>query len=131
MDYFNPPHPPAYVTIVDDVGGEFYEYLIRMHKYRLNGTRVALIKCHSACTMALSLPHVCVYPHSVLKFHAAYYEDSKEIAKRETKILFDMYPIAVQQKLGSLEKEFKTLTGKQLIQLGVRSCSSTVRADRS
>ena len=131
MEYFNSPYPPAVVTIVDDSGGEFQEYLIRMHKYRLNGTKVALVNCRSACTMALSLPNVCVYPHSVLKFHAAYYEDTKQIAERETKIIFQMYPVAVRQKLGSLEREFKTLTGKQLIQLGVSSCSSKVRADRS
>ena len=135
MDFFNPQliqhTPPAIVTIVDDAGGEFYEYMVRMNKYRTSGAQVALIKCRSACTMALSLPNVCVYPHSVLKFHAAYYEDSKHIAERETKILFNMYPVAVQQKLGSLEREFKTLTGKQLIQLGVRSCSLVAKADRS
>jgi hypothetical protein len=126
-----PPSPPALVTIIDDSGGGFYEYMVKMHKYRMNGTKVALINCRSACTMALSLPNVCVYPRSVLKFHAAYYEDTKEIAERETKMLLQMYPEKVRQKLGSLDREFKTLTGKQLIQLGISSCSLVAKADRS
>lgn len=126
-DYMNPPPPPSIVVVQKDFGGEFYSYLLQTEKYRKTNQKIALIRCSSACTMALSLENVCVYPHSVLAFHAAYYEDSKHIAKRETNYIFGMYPKKVQEKLGSLEKDFKFLNGRQLIDLGIKACSLKVK----
>lgn len=126
-DYMNPPPLPSVVIVQNDVGGEFYSYLLQTEKYRKTNQKIVLISCRSACTMALSLKNVCVYPHSVLAFHAAYYEDSKEIAKRETNYIFSMYPKKVQERLSSLEKDFKKLSGSELIKLGVKACSLKVK----
>ena len=38
---------------------------------------VQLHECRSACTMALGLPNVCVFPDSLLKFHQAYNWETK------------------------------------------------------
>lgn len=121
--YLSPPPMPAAAYIVDR-GGYVEHYKTQTELYRQTGQKLVLLECNSACTMALSLPRdqVCVYSYSKLKFHAAYNETTKEIAQIETDKLFGMYPPRIQQKLGKLEKEFKTLTGTQLIQLGVKAC---------
>lgn len=121
-DYMNPPPPPSIVIVQKDAGGEFYSYLLQTKKYIKTNQKIALISCRSACTMALSLKNVCVYPHSVLAFHAAYYEDTKEIANVETQMIFSLYPAKVRARLGKLERDFKTLSGKELIDMGIRSC---------
>ena len=72
--------------------------------------------------MALSLNNVCVFPNSILGFHAAYYEDTKKIADTETRILLSMYPTKVRNKLGELGRDMKMLSGRELIDMGVRSC---------
>lgn len=119
--YLNPP-PPNVPAIIVDGGGLVEQYRQQTAIYRLTGQQLKLVNCRSACTMALSLPNACVYPHSVLKFHAAYDARTKKIHPGETQRIFAMYPVKVQQKLVSLEREYKTLTGRQLISLGVKSC---------
>ena len=121
--YLSPPPMPHTAYIVDR-GGIVIQYKTQTELYRRTGQKLVLLECNSACTMALSLPRdqVCVYSYSKLKFHAAYREDTKEISERSTAELFSMYPPKIQQKLGKLEKEFKTLTGNQLIALGVKPC---------
>lgn len=121
--YLNPPPMPAPVHVIDR--GRYVEkYKTQTELYRRTGQKLVLIKCNSACTMALSLPkdQVCVHTYSKLRFHAAYDERTKAIAPKETAELFSMYPPSIQKKLGKLEKEFKTLTGQQLIALGVKAC---------
>lgn len=118
-DYLSPHSNPA---IVIDGGGLVEEYQRQTEYYRRTGFQIKLVNCRSACTMALSLPTVCVYPNSILKFHAAYDVNTKHIASKETAELFDMYPTKVKMALGKLERKYKTLTGKQLIKLGIRSC---------
>jgi len=123
VDYLNPPAMPMPAHIIDR-GGYVEKYKTQTELYRRTGQKLVLLECNSACTMALSLPRdqVCVYSYSKLKFHAAYDESTKQVAPKETAELFSMYPIKIQQKLGSLEKNFKTLTGQQLIKLGVKAC---------
>lgn len=122
-DYLNPPQMPTPAHIIDR-GGYVEKYKQQTEIFRRSGQKIVLIECNSACTMALSLPYeqVCVYSYSKLKFHAAYDQDTRQIATKETAALFSMYPLQIQQKLGTLEKEFKTLTGQQLIKLGIRAC---------
>jgi hypothetical protein len=62
---------PAPVVVTKDVGGSVVDYQAQTARYRLSGREVKLHGCRSACTMALSLPNVCVYPDSTLKFHLA------------------------------------------------------------
>jgi hypothetical protein len=84
-----------------------------------------LIYCRSACTMALSLPNACVFPHSKLYFHMAYNPYTKERLQRESDELFATYPTKVRARLGRLTPESRMLGGAELISLGVPECGKT------
>jgi hypothetical protein len=72
--------------------------------------------------LALSLPNVCVYPSSLLKFHKAYNANTRAVDEGVSAELFRSYPAAVQARLGGLTREYRVLTGRELIALGMREC---------
>lgn len=112
------------VVVVKDFGGYVNEYAAQTEIYRRTNREVRIHECHSACTMALSLPNVCVYPSSVFKFHQAY-DPRNHITNWEiSDQLFNTYPVAVRERLGTLTKRFTILKGEELIQLGVRECGA-------
>jgi hypothetical protein len=123
LSYLDPPPLPAAVVVTKDVGGYVDEYRARTDLYRVQDREVRLHECRSACTLALSLPNVCVYRDSVVKFHAAYDPRNKAINWDETQKLFSTYPAPVQARLGTLTREYKVLSGAELISLGVRDCN--------
>ena len=106
-----------------DVGGLVTDYQARTELYRSQNREVRLHECRSACTLALSLPNVCVYPDSTLKFHQAYNEATKEADLGVSGELWSAYPPAVRDKLGNLTRQYKVLRGSELIALGVRNCN--------
>ncbi len=124
MGYLHPPPSPAPVVVQKDVGGLVSDYKAVTEMYRRENREVRLHECRSACTLALSLPNVCVYPSSVLKFHAAYHRDTKQVDQGVSSELFDAYPQAVRARLGYLTREYRALSGRELINLGVRDCSN-------
>ncbi len=124
MAYLDPPPFPAPVVVLKDVGGVVSDYEARTEQYRREGREVRLHECRSACTMALSLPNVCVYPTSVLKVHKAYDWNTKVRDEGVSAQLFAAYPEAVQARLGGLTTEYRALTGVELIGLGVRDCNA-------
>lgn len=75
LSYLYPPPQPAPVIVTKDVGGLVSDYRDRTAQYRAEYREVRLRECRSACTLALSLPNVCVFPSSLLKFHQAYNAD--------------------------------------------------------
>ncbi len=103
------------------------DYEARTEDYRRENREVRLHECRSACTLALSLPNVCVYPDAKLKFHQAYNELTREADLGVSARLFDSYPTAVRGRLGYLTRQYKVLSGVELIALGVRDCA---RGDR-
>jgi hypothetical protein len=105
------------------VGGLVSDYRAFTEVYRRENREVRLHECRSACTLALSLPNVCVYPSSVLKFHSAYHRDTKQVDPFVSAELFNSYPEAVRRRLGSLTREYRSLSGRELIALGVRDCT--------
>ena len=105
-----------------DVGGLVSDYMAQTERYRAEGREVRLHECRSACTLALSLPNVCVYPSSLLKFHKAYDQNTRIADESVSRLLFASYPGAVQARLGGLTREYHVLTGTELIGLGVRNC---------
>jgi hypothetical protein len=107
-----------------DVGGFVADYQSQTEIYRLSGREVLLHECRSACTLALSLPNVCVYKDSTLKFHSAYDSRDHAINPLISQQLFDSYPAAVRVRLGTLTREYKVLRGYELIALGVRDCDA-------
>lgn len=125
MPYLLPPPGPAPVIVQKDVGGLVTDYQRQTEIYRREGREVRLMECRSACTMALSLPNVCVYPASVLRFHQAYNRDTKEVDHRVSDELFGTYPEAVRRRLGYLTRQYRSLSGSELIELGVRDCNET------
>ncbi|MDF2115639.1 hypothetical protein PY365_08665 [Roseiarcaceae bacterium H3SJ34-1] len=122
MGYLSPPPAPAPVVVVKDVGGLVSDYQAQTRIYRAEGREVRLMECRSACTLALSLPNVCVYPWSVLKFHTAYNQNTKEIDAGVSSELFNSYPEPVRARLGYLTRNYRNLSGEELIDLGIRDC---------
>ena len=127
MGYLSPPPSPQPVVVYKDVGGLVSDYEARTEDYRRENREVRLHECRSACTLALSLPNVCVYPDAKLKFHQAYNELTREADLGVSARLFDSYPAAVRDRLGYLTRQYKVLSGVELIALGVRDCA---RGDR-
>ena len=122
LAYLDPPPFPAPVVVMKDVGGFVSEYQAQTARFRQEGREVRLHECRSACTLALSLPNVCVYPSSLLKFHKAYNANTRAVDEGVSGELFRSYPAAVQARLGGLTREYKVLTGRELIALGMREC---------
>lgn len=133
MGYLSPPPSPAPVIVYKDVGGLVTDYEAQTEQYRRENREVRLHECRSACTLALSLPNVCVYPDAKVKFHQAYNEITRETDYGVSAKLFASYPAAVQARLGYLTREYRVLSGTELIALGMRNCnggSETMIASR-
>jgi hypothetical protein len=113
---------PAPVIVMKDVGGPVADYQRQTAIYRALEREVRLYECRSACTMALGLPNVCVYPGSVLKFHLAYDPRNHQTNPEVSQQLFESYPAAVRARLGTLTRNYKVLSGSELIKLGIRDC---------
>ena len=124
MTYLNPPPAPAPVIVMKDLGGFVRDYEAQTALYRQTDREVRVHECHSACTLALSLPNVCVYPNSIFKFHQAYNLRNHQTDFGVSQQLFDSYPAAVRARLGTLTRKFKILSGTELISLGVRDCNT-------
>ena len=123
LGYLTPPPAPAPVIVYKDVGGLVSEYEAQTEIYRRDNREVRLHECRSACTMALSLPNVCVYPDAQVKFHQAYNAITRETDYGVSAQLFAAYPEAVQARLGHLTRQYHVLSGLELIALGVRNCN--------
>jgi hypothetical protein len=127
LGYLSPPPSPAPVIVFKDVGGLVSDYEAQTEIYRRENREVRLHECRSACTMALSLPNVCVYPDAKVKFHQAYNAITREIDQSVSTRLFGYYPEAVQNRLDHLTREYRILTGSELIALGVKNCDGDNR----
>ena len=112
------------VVVVKDFGGYVNEYAAQTELYRRTGREVRIHECHSACTMALSLPNMCVYKDSIFKFHQAYDPRNHVTNWSVSDELFHTYPEAVRDRLGTLTKRFTILRGTELIDLGIRDCTA-------
>ncbi len=123
MGYLSPPPNPAPVIVYKDTGGLVSDYEAQTALYRRQNREVRLHECRSACTLALSLPNVCVYPDAQVKFHQAYNALTQEVDLGVSAMLFKSYPAPVQARLGYLTRQYKVLSGRELIALGMRNCN--------
>lgn len=114
---------PAPVIVMKDVGSPVADYQSETAIYRASEREVRLHECRSACTIALGLPNVCVYPDSMLKFHFAYDPRNHQTNPQVSQQLFESYPAAVRARLGTLTRNYKVLSGSELIKLGIRDCN--------
>jgi hypothetical protein len=124
MTYLHPPPGDAPVVVFKDVGGYVDQYDRQTSLYFQTNREVRLHECRSACTLALALPNVCVYPDSLLKFHKAYNPETRDANDSVSDAMMAAYPVAVRQRLGQLTRHYKVLTGSELIRLGVRDCNA-------
>jgi hypothetical protein len=124
MGYLYPPPGDGPVIVMKDVGGDVHAYSAQTTAYIQSGRQVRLHECRSACTLALAVPNVCVYPDSVLRFHKAYNPITKATNEDVSNAMLSAYPPAVRQRLGVLTRQYKSLTGSELIRLGVRDCNA-------
>ena len=124
MSYLYPPPGDAPVVVYKDVGGYVDQYDRQTALYFQTNREVRLHECRSACTLALALPNVCVYPDSLLKFHKAYNPQTRDANDFVSDAMMAAYPVAVRQRLGQLTRNYKVLTGSELIRLGVRDCNA-------
>jgi len=124
MSYLYPPPGDAPVVVVKDVGGYVDQYDRQTALYFQTNREVRLHECRSACTLALALPNVCVYPDSLLKFHKAYNPETRDANDSVSDAMMAAYPVAVRQRLGQLTRNYKVLTGSELIRLGIRDCNA-------
>ena len=124
MGYLHPPPGDAPVIVIKDVGGDVREYSAMTTAYIRAGREVRLHECRSACTLALAVPNVCVYPDGVLRFHKAYNPITRATNEDVSNAMLSAYPLAVRQRLGLLTRQYTSLTGSELIRLGVRDCNA-------
>ena len=126
-DFTLPPeHGP--VVIVEDGGGLVTEYEAAFWRYYAQNRRV-IIKgsCRSACILALGEPNVCIYRSAVVKAHMAYEQRTGVLRPDVTNQMMKYLPWRVSAQLkGRLGVNYTTLTGSQLIQLGVSECPSRI-----
>jgi len=123
LGYLSPPPNPQPVIVYKDTGGLVSDYEAVTELYRRQNREVRLHECRSACTLALSLPNVCVYPDAQVKFHQAYNALTREVDLGVSAKLFNSYPAPVQARLGYLTRQYKVLSGRELIALGMRNCN--------
>ena len=73
-------------------------------------------------------------PDSVLKFHKAYNPITKQANEPVSAAMMAAYPAAVRERLGTLTRNYKVLTGSELIRLGdprMRQAATAARHGRA
>jgi len=120
----------AVVRIKDDEGGNIGAYWSRFMEIRTAGDRVVIDgACSSACTMVLGIvpqDRICVTPHAVLGFHAAYrgFLGFRVINGPATRTLMNLYPNPIRRWItrnGGLGSKMIYLSGRQLFAM-YRKC---------
>jgi hypothetical protein len=119
----------SFIVIREDGGGLVEKYAWFAMKYNERGDKIEVkIKgsCRSACTLALGVKNVCVYPTAVVQWHHAYNFDTGAIMVEYDNLMLGAIPSKIADQVrGKLSREFTnaaTLTGVDLINLGVKEC---------
>ena len=123
-----PNHAP--VVITEDGGGLVQKYLDQAYRYAIEKREVQIAgSCRSACVLALAIDKVCVWPEAEVKVHHAYDRDTGRIRYDVTNLMTSALPKKIQQRLeGNIRVDYwpgATMTGEELISLGVRRCDLT------
>jgi hypothetical protein len=127
FDFITPPDPPKPVIILDDRGGRVNDYMKAAQEYAAEGREVRIVGlCWSACSLALSVPNVCVGSMATVMFHDAYDRKSGKVNLSVTIDLLNQLPKNIRDKVSkTIQKDFhadSTLDASALIKLGVRKC---------
>ena len=127
--FINSPPNLQPVIITEDGGGLVESYQSAAARYRVENRRVEIRgSCRSACTMALSVPNVCVGPRAVVKWHMAYDRDTKEVRRDITDQMVAAMPPRIRDRIeGRIQVKYNpeaTLDYVELRNLGVKDCNS-------
>lgn len=127
FDFITPPDPPKPVIILDDRGGRVSDYMKAAQEYATERREVRIIGlCWSACSLALSVPNVCVGSMATVMFHDAYDLKSGKVNLSVTMDLLNQLPKNIRDKVSkTIQKDFRadsSLDASALIKLGVRKC---------
>ena len=127
FDFLLPPDNLRPVIILNDRGGRISDYEAMANRYTLEGREVRIIGfCWSACSLALSVPNVCVGSMATVMFHDAYDPKTGKVTPEATKVLVDRLPFKVKAAVsGKIKKNFSseaTFDAQALVKLGIRKC---------
>jgi len=108
FDFILPPDDVKPIIILDDRGGRVSAYIKATQNYTDQGREVRIIGlCWSACSLALSVPNVCVGPMATVMFHDAYYLKSGKTDPAATKGQLNWLPVKIQKVVdGRIQKIF-------------------------
>ena len=103
-----PPEPPKPIIILDDRGGRVSDYMNAAQKYKEQAREVRIIGlCWSACSLALSVPNVCVGSMATVMFHDAYNLNTGQVDMSVTKILLNYLPDKIKTNISkTIQKIF-------------------------
>lgn len=129
--FLSPPPDSAPVVITNDGGGLVTHYEEMAWRYRMEGRRVEIRgSCRSACTLALSVPNVCVGPGAMVKFHHAYEVQTRVAREDVTSRMLSQMPSAVQNEVyGKIRVNYAPgaiLDYGKLRSLGISDCNDPV-----
>jgi hypothetical protein len=115
------------VVITYDGGGLVGDYLRAAIKYSNEGREVKISGvCRSACVLSLSVPGVCVFPDAIVSMHyATDIEKGLPRAAATEQILQSLPRDIAAAYRPNITKNYTrsaTLTGGQLVNLGIRPC---------
>jgi hypothetical protein len=123
--------PPnnAPVVITRDYGGYVSKYENAAFDYKEKGIRVEIRgECRSACTLALTVPNVCVGEMAIVAWHQAYEPDSHRLRPDVTNRMLANLPPRIKEHLqGKIQASYtqeSTLSFADLTALGIPDCDA-------
>ncbi len=133
---YPPPSIVQPVVIKEDGGGIVTDYIKAAYDYKAQNRRVEIRgSCRSACTLALSVPNVCVGPGAVVKWHHAYEPASGAVRYDITDLMLERLPFRIRSRIqGHIQVNYNpdaTLTYRQLVELGVKDCDNDTQVATS
>lgn len=128
FDFILPPEDNKPVVILDDRGGRVSDYIAMADRYTKEGREVRILGlCWSACSLALSVPNVCVGPMATVMFHDAYDLKTGKINLQVTRDILTRLPPKIKKDISkTINKDFgadSTLDASALIKMGIRKCA--------
>ena len=128
FDFILPPEDNKPVVILDDRGGRVSDYVTMAERYTNEGREVRIIGlCWSACSLALSVPNVCVGSMATIMFHDAYDMKTGKVNLEVTRDILNRLPPKIKSEISkTISKDFhaaSTLDAAAFLRMGVKKCT--------
>ena len=127
--FLYPPPSGCAVVITEDSGGIVEQYEEAANRYKIEGRRVEIRgSCRSACTLALTVPNICVSKNAEVAWHQAYEKYSLKPRPDVTRRMLINLPLKIRNQLnGKIQENYTTeatLKYTQLLALGIPDCDA-------